>query len=1006
MRGGSVTGTTNVGHSSGMRVTRRKEVRMLSAFVSVAVMCAGCAIDEVSAVGARPWDVQAPLIDQQVQDGCARFALKVVNGVATVEALYNTNGCHTDALKLEADSSPVYDSTTGILRVPVVMRNLGTSPVVAPARIRFNADSSQFINAQGQVIAGTPNIVATNYDTANVSGRSGQWRYDTLLALSGQAQVLMPNAVSRRRWLEFSGSDWSQRIRIKLPTMATVTPAVPATAPDSTPAGWIADSAIVRPSTGFPYVRGYLLVGFQLGTSLSDRGRVIAQLSGTVVGGFLDPRSEGGLYLVRLPRDSTNNTLLLAESQLRSESVVRYFERVLIPRIDPTYRQPSEGAVYSSEVWRVAPTGLIAPSPYRYKWATEYVRAPLAWGCSVGDTTVHIGVVDQGIRTAGVTDLPSIIRSAKNTNLPGDTTRHGTRVLSVISSQGNNGVGISGMVWQSSVSLFDPTSLDSLQQPILNAAGGRVMLPVQTAQFAYLAALAGARVINISLGADQTPIVDLSDAAQVDGARRLMGQLAQGVAAPFLGQPTPLLVVSSGNVSLADPRVSLFPFLRDSLPASTIVVGAMRRDSTLYSAPVGSAYIDVVAPGEGVATWADTGPGITTMSGASFATPLVTGIAALLLAVDPTLNSDSLRYYIIQGAIESGRTVGGYPVVDAYSSLRLLAARPSAPLCGNRVWATNRAIQVERGSTVETLPVTLPSDSVWNVEVAHGGKQINYEFPGPYGLPTVGTVLWTAGGWVSGSSTEIPEADRSGASRSVYMRSHDADSLLSVQVSQTTASVDVEIALFDDAGLTQLRSTTISLPGLAPPPATDQEPTERVFVSGAYPQNGGDAVVAVNRMVAANSTGVTQCPNGASVTCQPGAIYYRYYWRPKQTDLYHVNVSSAPMTATHIATIPDSLVYDIAFSEDGKEKLLRMGRDSIYNSGDGVWELHSLVCKQSWSKPTFGTTSTTIPFDSTQARRIVDVFGCASDGPMLYRNGAGTSAPRVGPQRRVTANSG
>ena len=71
-----------------------------------------------------------------------------------------------------------------------------------------------------------------------------------------------------------------------------------------------------------------------------------------------------------------------------------------------------------------------------------------------------------------------------------------------------------------------------------------------------------------------------------------------------------------------------------------------------------------------------------------------------------------------------------------------------------------------------------------------------------------------------------------------------------------------------------------------------------------------------------------------------------------------------------------------------------------------VRELHSLACKQSWSKPTFGATSTTIPFDSTHARRIVDVFGCASDGPMYNRNGAGTSAPRVGPERRVTAKSG
>lgn len=978
---------------------------MLSALVSVAVMCAGCAIDEVSAVGARPWEVQAPLIDQQVQDGCARFALKVVNGVATVEALYNTNGCQTDALKLEADSSPVFDSTTGVLRVPVVMRNLGTSPVVAPARIRFNADSSQFINAQGQVIAGTPNIVATNYDTANVSGRSGQWRYDTLLASSGQAQLLMPNAVSRRRWLEFSGSDWSQRVRIKLPTVATVAPTVPAIAPDSVPAGTLqamrADSNITHddaPEMSGSFARNVVLVIFKTTATQQQRAAILASVGGTVVGGF--GAGGGGMYYVQLAGPSTTQHLFSVIATLRADPNVKLAVPDLLEPISPTYRIPSDGTAFRS-CRTLAETAF--GSSANSVWGLEAVSAPLAWGCSTGDPAIPISVVDQWFRS----DVDLSPNLTQPTPWSSPMYPHGTEVASVLAARGNNGVGATGLMWNASVSLWDRLAF----------------LPGTRSGFEFYQQLvnagnSGARIINVSsarywLGTvGRLPRNDTADSTTV---LNIAAVFRQAIEQLDVGGRNPLFVVAASNDGVDAFWGGLTQLSADSVYGNqVVVVSAAQVDGSLAAfsnrnASAGTRYATLAAPGKDISVLVG-GGSVSVDSGTSFAAPFVSGTAGLLLSLDPSIGNSELKPLLINGALRRGRTIsdsrGGaaLPLLDVYSSLRLVAERAGAPLCGNRVWASNHAIHVERGSTVETLPVTLPTDSVWNVEVAHGGKQINYEMPGPYGLPTIGTVLWTAGGWVAGPSTEIPDADRGGSNRSVYMRSHGGDSLISVQVSQSTASVDVDVALFGDAGLTQLRSTTI--PGLAPAPAANTEPTEWVFVGGAYPQNGGDAVVAVNRMVAANSTGVTQCPNGASVTCQPGAIYYRYYWRPKQTDLYHVNVSSAPMTATHIATIPDSLVYDIAFSEDGKEKLLRMGRDSIYNSGDGVWELHSLVCKQSWSKPTFGTTSTTIPFDSTQARRIVDVFGCASDGPMLYRNGAGTSAPRVGPQRRVTANSG
>ena len=115
-------------------------------------------------------------------------------------------------------------------------------------------------------------------------------------------------------------------------------------------------------------------------------------------------------------------------------------------------------------------------------------------------------------------------------------------------------------------------------------------------------------------------------------------------------------------------------------------------------------------------------------------------------------------------------------------------------------------------------------------------------------------------------------------------------------------------------------------------------------------------------------------------------------------DLYRVTVNAAPMTATQFATIRDTSVYDIAFSEDGKEKLMRIGRDTVFEDPQAGHDFagHS-DCKVTWSKPTFGATAFTTLFDSAAARLSKDVDGCYSDVGKWYRRGVGTSAPRVAP---------
>lgn len=407
--------------------------------------CLACRTD--AATPTQPGRLQPSAhVNQQVSDGCTRFALRVVNGVPLVESLYNTAGCASDHLKLETDSTPVFDATTGRLRVPIVIRNTGTVAVIAPARIRFVADSARFLDGQGQVVPGLPDILAVNYDTANTTGRTGQWRYDTLLAASGAPQVLAPGAVTRRRWLEFAGTSWGQIVRIKLPTAGMVVGSVPPTPPDSTPSFTRDSSYIVwhPPGGGFAFVRDLLEVEFAPASTLMDRANAIAIVAGTIVGGRSRSTPSGGVYFVRIPASmpgAEQAAIELAEARLRLHPAVLRATRYAIFELRPTYLKPNDGLQWERGDWLLARDTVLAPRAWRATWALSAMRAPMAWGCATGSTGTVVGVLDYTLPRLGVADLVPNVGSENRTGLVGDTaTAHGSWVSSVLAARGGNGI--------------------------------------------------------------------------------------------------------------------------------------------------------------------------------------------------------------------------------------------------------------------------------------------------------------------------------------------------------------------------------------------------------------------------------------------------------------------------------------------------------------------------------------------------------------------------------------
>jgi subtilisin family serine protease len=244
------------------------------------------------------------------------------------------------------------------------------------------------------------------------------------------------------------------------------------------------------PATGVAAAApGELLVRFRAGTSAASQARMLAAHRAVISGRL--PRQ--GLQLVRLPRGSSART---AAAALEREPGVLYAEPNFVYSPDATPNDP-----FFADLW-----GLTA------------IHAPLAWDTTTGNQGVKVAVVDSGIAYDHPDLAPNIWTNpgesgggketngidddgdgyvddvhgwdfVQNDNEPLDFFFHGTHVAGTIGAAGNNGTGITGVDWQ--------TSLMALRAG--DAANGELLDSDIISAFVYACAH-GARVVNASFG--------------------------------------------------------------------------------------------------------------------------------------------------------------------------------------------------------------------------------------------------------------------------------------------------------------------------------------------------------------------------------------------------------------------------------------------------------------------------------------------------------------------------
>lgn len=308
---------------------------------------------------------------------------------------------------------------------------------------------------------------------------------------------------------------------------------------------------------------------------------------------------------------------------------------------------------------------------YQQSWHYEMINLPEAWNLSRGEEVV-VAVVDTGILldhpdlenqlVPGFDFISSTSISVDGDGLdedpsdPGDSTGHarssfhGTHVAGTVAASTNNVRGVSGVAWDARI----------MPLRALGAGGGTTYDVLQAVRYA-------AGLSNDSGRLPQRP-ADIINLSLSGGGFSSSGQaLYSEVAARGV-----IVVAAAGNENSGD----------FSYPASyngVISVSAVNIRGERASYSNFGSRIDVAAPGGDGRTRDVNGDGIadlilstsgddsdgsirntySLLQGTSMAAPHVSGVTALMKAIDPQLNSDSLRNLLQQGLITNDLGVTG-----------------------------------------------------------------------------------------------------------------------------------------------------------------------------------------------------------------------------------------------------------------------------------------------------------------------------------------------------------
>ncbi len=244
------------------------------------------------------------------------------------------------------------------------------------------------------------------------------------------------------------------------------------------------------------------------------------------------------------------------------------------------------------------------------------INAQSAWDTVTGDESVLIAVLDTGIEPTHP-DLEDKLTAGYNAfddnNDTADVFGHGTAVAGTVAAITDNRIGVSGVAWDNPI------------LPVrISDSRGRAAARTIAKSIIY-ATDRGAKVINISfapIAADRT-IQAATQYAFANGA---------------------IVVIASGNNGRA---------LKSRGYETALFIGATQNARSLAEFSNTGPFMDLVAPGVDIrTTLIDESYGL--ISGTSFSSPIVAGVAALVISANPDLRPSTIQQILLDTAGDLG----------------------------------------------------------------------------------------------------------------------------------------------------------------------------------------------------------------------------------------------------------------------------------------------------------------------------------------------------------------
>ena len=324
------------------------------------------------------------------------------------------------------------------------------------------------------------------------------------------------------------------------------------------------------------------------------------------------------------------------------------------------------------------------------------VRLPQAWDVSHGSNGVVIAVVDTGVTAVG--DLSTQLLPGRNVVTGTADARddssisHGTLVAGVAAATTNNGIGIAGAAWNTSV----------LPVKVLDARGAGEDL--QVAAGILWAVDHGATVVNLSLGGPG------------------QGQtLCDAVA--YAGSHGALVVASAGNSAADTPN---YPA---ACPGVVSVAATDMNGDLAYFSSYGS-WVSLTAPGVDVLSTRrdDT---FTVASGTSFAAPIVSAVAALVAAQHPDWGPGQVAAQLVSSAQDRGATgvdpYYGHGLLDAFAALGGPAQAAALAPSGDALEPNDTAADASTVSGPMSATISPEGDADWYVVKIRWPAKVTFE---------------------------------------------------------------------------------------------------------------------------------------------------------------------------------------------------------------------------------------------------------------------------------------